>query len=223
MYTYQLEAPVYDGGVSADSTLQRLSINRQRALRVAQGVPAGYEMSQRGQVYRACSAIAGIAPGTALGTSAQALCIFNPPGSGVNASLIELAWAYVSGTFAMGNFVLANYSMLNPTTNVAPGGTACTTSRADGTVNEGKIKVYSAATCTAAPILCEVLDWFGVVDGTGATQVGAVRKFARDGSDVISPGSALFMTYVSLAGGAGTTPKAAFSAKWAELPILSAA
>ena len=119
----------------------------------------------------------------------------------------------------MGNHVLARYSVKTPGTNLTPGGTAVTVLRADGSLAAGKALAFSAATCTAAPILCDILDWIGVVDGTGATQVGSVRIFDRDGSDIVQPGTALVMTFVSLAAGVGITPKATYSAKWAEIPL----
>lgn len=176
-----------------------------------------YEATSRGRVFRGGIGGAGIAPGTSLTTTAQALILFNPLNSGVNLNVINFAHAYVSGTFGLGFWALANYSLLTPGTNLVPGGTASVIQGADGSVGAGKALLWNAATCTAAPIFGEVLDWEGVLDGTGATQVGSSRIVRFHGDCVVSPGSGVVFTYV---GGAGTSPKVAVSTKWEEVPII---
>ena len=175
-----------------------------------------YELASRSMIFVGGIAGTGVAPGTALATTAQALLLYNPIGSGVNCSVIRFAHAHVSGTRGLGFWVVANYSTLQPGTNVAPAGTACVVHGANGDIGGNKALLYNAATCTAAPIFNEVLDWEGVLDGTGATQVGASREYLFDGSCLVKPGTAKVFTYV---GGAGTTPLVAVSAKWAELAI----
>ncbi len=215
----QLQGEVYDGGVTADSVSRKFSLSRHRALRVAQAAGPGYEASARGHTFGCCSAVTGVAPGTALATTAQCLVLFNPVGSNINLSLKQLSWSYVSGTFGLGMWHLARYSTLNPTTNVPPGGTSVVPARSDGTVIVGKVLAWAAATCTAAPIKHKPLGWVGVIDGTGATQLGHQGVFNFDGSDVCIPGTGLAFTFI---GGAGTSPVVVPGAQWDEIPILSA-
>ena len=210
----EAEGEIYDGGVKRSGP-QIATFGSTKAMRVQNAFGKFYEANAAGRIFRAVSASAGIAPGTALATTAQALCVWNPKKSGVKASIIQLAHAYVSGTFGLGTWYLANYSVNEPATNLEPGGTELLVSRADGELGKGKIRVFSAATCTAAPIIAEPLDWEGVLDGTGATQVGSSRIFRFDGDLVVSPGTACIMTFV---GGAGTAPKVVVGAKWDEIP-----
>jgi hypothetical protein len=212
----QLEGEVYDGGITADSNSRKISLTRHRATRVSQASGAGYENSARGITFAGCSAVAGVAPGTALATTAQALILYNPVGSNINMSLKRLSWSYVSGTFGLGMWHLARYSTLSPSTNVAPGGTAIVTARTDGTVIAGKVLAWAAATCTAAPIKHQPLGWVGVIDGTGATQLGHQGVYNFDGSDVCIPGTGLVFTFI---GGAGTSPLVVPGALWDEIPV----
>ena len=215
------EGKVYDGGIAVEGGgAIEMTFDRTKAVRVSSVHGDFYDSTARGRVFRGGIAGAGIAPGTALATTAQALLLWNPPGSGVNLSVIRFAHAYVSGTFGLGYWVLANYSTLLPGTNVAPGGTACVVQGANGSLSAGKGLLYNAATATAAPIFVESLgEWEGVLDGTGATQVGSIRKHEFNGSCVVIPGTAAVFTYI---GGAGTSPKVAVSAIWEEVPIIGA-
>ena len=193
-----------------------LTFGRTSGLRTSSVHGDFYDSNSRGNIFRACSATAGIAPGTALATTAQALVIYNPVDSGVNVNILRLAHAFVADIYGLGIWVIANYSVLSPNTNIAPGGTSLVVSRADGGVQAGKALAWSAATCTAAPILAEALDWEGVLDGTGATQVGSSRIFDFNGTLVQKPGTGCVMTFI---GGGGTTPLVCVSAKWEEIPI----
>src|ERR1700676_1834669 len=56
-----------------------------------------YEAARRGKLSAACTAAAGVAPGTAVGTTA-ALAIFNPAGSGVRLAIKKVGVGYISGT-----------------------------------------------------------------------------------------------------------------------------
>jgi hypothetical protein len=211
------EGQGYDGGVAAEGAIVVASVGRTKARRVATVHGSHYDSNSRGRIYRGGIGGAGIAPGTALATTAQALLLWNPDSSGVNLNVLNFAHAFVGGTFGLGFWVLGNYSTLNPKTNVAPGGTVSVPQGANGAVGVGKGLLFNAATCTAAPIFGETLgDWEGVLDGTGATQVGSIRNHKFDGDCIVIPGTAVVFTYV---GGAGTAPKVAVSCRWEEVPI----
>lgn len=213
------EGKVYDGGLAGPGSEVALSFGRTKALRTNTVHGQHYDSCARGAIFHGGIAGSGIAPGTSLTTTAQAILVYNPTGSGVNVNVLRFAHAYVSGTFGLGFWVMANYSTLQPGTNLAPGGTACVVHAADGGIGGNKALLWNAATVTAAPIFVEAFDWEGVLDGTGATQVGSSREFFFDGSCIAKPGTAKVFTYV---GGAGTTPKVAVSLRWEEIPILGA-
>ena len=197
-------------------TPHELTLGKTAGLRVSLVHGQFYDAASRGQIFHGGIGGAGIAPGSALATTAQALLLYNPIGSGVNVNILRFAHAYVSGTLGLGYWVMANYSTLQPGTNIAPGGTASVVHNANGDVGGNKALLWNAASCTAAPIFVEAFDWEGVLDGTGATQVGSSREFYFDGSCIAKPGTAKVFTYI---GGTGTSPKVAVSARWEEIAI----
>lgn len=203
--------------IGSDGAKSPLTFDRTGGLRTSSQHGDFYDSAARGNIYRAGIGGAGIAPGTALATTAQALIIFNPVDSGIMVNVLRFAHAYVAGTFGLGFWALANYSTLSPSTNIAPAGTVSVPSQANGGVQVGKALAFNAGTTTAAAIFAETLgDWEGVLDGTGATQVGASRVHRFDGTVVQKPGTAAVFTYI---GGAGTAPKVAVSAVWEEIPL----
>src|SRR5436309_14225292 len=60
-----------------------------------------YEAAHRGNVYSAQTAATGVAPGTALGTTA-AFCLHNPAGSGKNFVIQKISMELISGTTGSG-------------------------------------------------------------------------------------------------------------------------
>jgi hypothetical protein len=61
-----------------------------------------FESNLRTTVYTASNAVAGVAPGTALGTTPP-IAIYNPINSGVNAVVRNASVGYVSGTLGAGS------------------------------------------------------------------------------------------------------------------------
>ena len=60
-----------------------------------------YALARAGQVFHAVTAASGVAPGTAIGTTA-AFTLYNPVGSGVNMVVLQGLMSYVSGTLGAG-------------------------------------------------------------------------------------------------------------------------
>lgn len=158
-----------------------------------------YEQTSRGNVYTGRSASGGIAilvPATGGGHPT----LFNPLGSGVNASIICLELSYVSGTAAPGAFEWASTLSAGATVaTAAPIATftaVATTNQLMGSGNVGKV-LWSPTTntFTVAPVFYRPIG-FGLHTAAAATAIeGAVMRFYYDGDLVIAPGNALSLCY----------------------------
>jgi hypothetical protein len=158
-----------------------------------------YEQTSRGNTYLGRSASAGIAillPATGGGHPT----LWNPLGSGVNASLICLELSYVSGTAAPGAFEWA--STLNAGATIGTGAPVVTftavasTNMLMGSGNVGKcLWAPTVNTFTAAPVFYRPLG-FGQHTITAAAAVdSAVLRLYYDGDFVIPPGNAISLCY----------------------------
>lgn len=158
-----------------------------------------YEQTSRGNVYLGRSASAGIAiivPAAGGGHPT----LWNPAGSGVNASLICLELSYVSGTAAPGAFEWA--STLNAGATIGTGApvatftAVATTNQLMGSGNVGKVLwAPTVNTFTAAPVFYRPLG-FGLHTAAAATAIeGAVMRFYYDGDFVVAPGNAISLCY----------------------------
>ena len=63
--------------------------------------PRFYEQAKRGNLYSGHTAVTGVAPGTAIGTTA-AFALYNPAGSGFDLVMLEADMSYLSGTLGIG-------------------------------------------------------------------------------------------------------------------------
>src|SRR3972149_6865156 len=60
-----------------------------------------YEQAKRGNVYSGVTAVSGVAPGTAIGTTA-AFALYNPLNSGFDLVVLKASMSYLSGTLGIG-------------------------------------------------------------------------------------------------------------------------
>lgn len=164
----------------------------------------------RGTLFGACLP-AGVAPGTAVGTTA-ALVLYNPAGSGVKIALRKVSAGYLSGTLGAGTL----FHCVNPTTTqTAPsGGTAVTGLNLDagranapvaaGLVSFGATVVAPTATrpfCSLSPIL--------------ASSVVQPFQLEDDLTDeiILEPGTSYQIQAVAAA---GSSPKIVLGIIWEE-------
>ena len=160
-----------------------------------------------GNVYSAMTAVTGVAPGTALGTTA-AFALHNPVGSAKRLSILQAQMTYVSGTLGTGAvFYCVNNTAPTAGTAIAP--VNCKTFTATG----ASALAYTTATvvapiqlkafCSLTPILAtSVVTPFNIVDYV-------------DGSIVVPPGGTLVLHAVAAA---GTSPLVQFTVIWDEIP-----
>ncbi|TAL44211.1 MAG: hypothetical protein EPN91_04905, partial [Salinibacterium sp.] len=139
----------------ADGAPRHLRFDKVGGLITNTGVAEYWEPATRGRLFSASTGVAGVAPGTALSTTPP-FVLYNPPNSGVIATVLDVLVSYVSGTLGAGNVVLAGISNQNITafgTDLSPQSTAVG-------VNTGRqCRALQAPTLSAAPTLIRNL-WY---------------------------------------------------------------
>ena len=172
------------------------------------------ERVRRGQMYFAANQGTGVAPGTALGTTAQ-LVVYNPQNSGVLVIINQVYDTYFSGTLGTGTL----YHCVNTsTTQTAPsGGTLLTNTPAlAGTNNASVAQVRTGATVVQPVILAP----FCYLAPELATSVTQPQQTWVDTSDSIQllPGTSYQLQAVAAA---GTSPLLSPAVLWEEQPLLN--
>lgn len=173
--------------------------------------PDYFEATRDGDVFSATTAVTGVAPGTAIGTTA-AYTLQNPAGSGVNLVIIETRMGYISGTLGAGT---VNYLYNGPTTTAATG-TAITivNGKLDGDTSAAR--AYTTATIVS-PTLLKPFCSLQASLASSVTQPWNVKDEVR-GSIIVPPGANLSLHATAAA---GTSPLVIFSMTWMEVGTSS--
>lgn len=178
---------------------------------VADAQPAYAAAALEGSVFHAETAVTGVAPGTAIGTTAP-FALHNPVGSGVNLILLEASMAYVSGTLGAGQ---VNYVVnLDPTAAV-PTGTAIVARNAKLGGAASAARPLTTATLPASPSLLKPFCSLGASLATTAVQPWQIKD-RIDGSIVVPPGYTVSLEGTATA---GTSPLVTFGMTWQEKAI----
>lgn len=173
------------------------------------------EATKRGNVYTAQTAATGVAPGTALGTTA-AFCLHNPAGSNKRLIVQKLFMGLVSGTLGAGYVNICSSS----SGDAVPTGTAITPRNRDAGSGNGSVATpFTTATITTNAgkqigVLCSLSEQV-IGTATGPTEV---TEKDIDGEITIEPG---FNITLQATAGAGTSPLVVFGATWEEEPIAA--
>lgn len=168
------------------------------------------EATKRGNVYNAQTAATGVAPGTALGTTA-AFCLHNPAGSNKRLIVQKIGMGLISGTLGAGTVHICG----SVSGDAVPTGTAITPrNRRVGASNSSIATALTTATITTNAakqigILCSLNE---EVVATTANISEVVEKDI-DGEIVIDPGYNI--TLHSTAAG-GSSPLVVFNVTWEE-------
>ena len=179
-----------------------------------------FEAASRGVLFGACEQ-AGVAPGTALGTTA-CLALYNPAKSGKRLIVCKTSLGYISGTLGAGTvFHCANIKVAGTAVAAPSGGTSLT--------------VYSRN--IGGEPLVSSQDAVGLVrTNCTVTQPIAMRPFASLQASLASTAVGPWMLTEDMAGefviepgycyqlqaiaAAGSTPLVAPGVMWEEIPIL---
>ena len=154
-----------------------------------------YEASHRGVLFGACEQGTGVAPGTALGTTA-ALVLYNPQGSGKRLAIKKVAVGYISGTLGAGTLY---HCINNSATQTAP---------SSGTARVGATVVQPVAYRPFATLSAEL--------ASTANQIANLYE-DLDGEIVLEPGTSYQLQAVAAA---GSTPKITAGISWEEISIV---
>lgn len=188
---------------------QRAAALSKRLAALASNVAGKYYTDTKSaRVFHAATAVTGVAPGTAVGTTA-AFTLYNPVGSGVDLVVLVATMGYVSGTLGAG--VIDYVANTNP-------GAAAVTGTAIVPVNGylgGAVSQARAFTTATLPASPTVMRPFCSLTASLATT--AVAPFqvedVVDGAIVVSPGCALSLE-ATAAG--GSTPLVQLGMTWIE-------
>lgn len=180
-----------------------------------------FEAASRGLLFGACSQ-AGVAPGTALGTTA-AFALYNPPTSGKRLSVCKVSLGYVSGTLGAGvMFHCVNVMVAGTALPAAPSsGTALTVySRGVGLPPSAASNAATASAMTGAtvtqPIAMRPFCSFNAILASTATGIFFVSEDVN-GEFVIYPGYCYQLQSIAAS---GSTPLVAIGATWEEVPLV---
>ena len=168
------------------------------------------EASMRGELFVASTAVAGVAPGTALGTTPP-FAIHNPDGSGILVSIMKVAVGYVSGTLGAGSLVWAE----NPQTTVPTGGAELTANSLRLGQAAGKAKAYDESTISGTPTILRSSGInFGASLATTALMPVMVQDFV-DGEFIVPENQVICLEAVAAG---GSTPVIMIGVTWQEIP-----
>ena len=168
------------------------------------------ESVSQGAVMECSTAVAGVAPGTALSTTPPYF-LWNPPASGKNLIVLKTAMGFVSGTLGGGSILMA---AVTAQMTVPTGGTELTPVATLIGAPRGVGRVFQASTVASTPTILRPIFSIGAFTGTTA-QVPVDTVDVIDGSIVIPPGSGICLQGLA---SAGTSPLVIFSMMWEEVP-----
>ena len=180
---------------------------------VSQVHPWLYEQNRRGNVYMGATAVSGVAPGTAIGTTA-AFALFNPLNSLFNLVVLKASMSYLSGTLGIG-FINWIYHTAAVQAGAAVTGTAITVVNGRGNGTAGVGKPLTTATVVAG-VLARL---FGNLPPMLATSVLTPWRLDDDvaGALIVPPGAAVSLQATAAA---GTSPLVIYGCTWEEVPIV---
>jgi hypothetical protein len=170
-----------------------------------------YNAARFGRLFSAQTAVTGVAPGTAIGTTA-AFSLHNPFGSGVYIAVRKVSMGYISGTFGAGTVFHCVNS--NPQA-AAPSGTAIT--EVPGIVNGNGPNGIALTTVTLAANPTPVRPFASLGASLASTAAAPWRiEEELEGEIILPPGCTYSLEAVAAA---GTSPLVAFGVTWEEIGV----
>lgn len=188
-----------------------IRLTRQGAATLSQLNGRHYEQAKQGNLFYAATAVTGVAPGTAIGTTA-AFALYNPASSGVDLVVLRASMEYLSGTLGIG--------VVDWVANISPSA-AAVTGTAITPVNAylgGRASVAAPKTTATLPATPTLLRHFGNLPPMLATSVLTPWLLVDDvnGAIIVSPGCSVSLEATAAA---GTSPLVLFDALWEEIPV----
>jgi hypothetical protein len=168
------------------------------------------EPASRAGINEACTAVAGVAPGTALSTTPP-FALWNPPNSGVNLYILKTSLGYVSGTLGAGSLL---YAQVTLQTTVPSTGTELVPVNTNLGRARGQGRAFQGSTLASTPTIIRAAFTLGAFVG-GANPPVPVADVI-DGAFCVPPGAVFCMQGLA---GAGTSPLVILGCAWEEIPV----
>lgn len=170
-----------------------------------------FDAARDGRLFHGATAASGVAPGTAIGTTA-AFSLYNPVGSGVYAAIMVVTMGYISGTLGAGTV----WHLVNDDDEAAAStGTGITEIAALLGGADPKCRALTTATIPSGAKIIRPFCSLGASLASSAVAPWQVREDV-DGAIILAPGH----TYsLHATAAAGTSPLVAFGATWEEIPV----
>ena len=172
---------------------------------------AYWEASSRHKLFVASNAVAGVAPGTAQGTTPP-FALWNPPNSGVDLVIVRATLGYVSGTIGAGTLAWG----WNSQTTVPTTGTELTPLLTRIAAANGAGRAFTGSTITAVPAIVRPAFVLSAQAAATASPLAAAAVDFVDGEIVVP--SSVVATLQGIAA-AGTSPLVIISVTWEEVPV----
>ena len=197
--------------ITADGANQEIRLSRDGSVVVTQSHSEFFEVASRNQLYTGCTAVGGVAHGTAFGATpaiALACPINNPMALVVN----QAHFGYLSGTLGLGTWTWGQQA------GVAATGFVTTVQQ--GRIYGNQLKgastglFYSATNLTNTATILRPSLSYGAFAG-GAAMLTLLRDDVR-GEFIVMPGATLVLQGV---GTAGTSPLFIVALDWYEVPV----
>jgi hypothetical protein len=177
---------------------------------VAQGGGKYKEAAKRGNVYSGVTAATGVAPGTALGTTA-AYCLYNPVASGKNLIVQRVSMGLISGTMGAGTVWITS----SAAADAVPTGTAITPRNrlVNSTSTAVATPLTTATVTTTAAKMIDVL--CSLSEQVVATATGPTEVVTKDiDGEIVIPAGGYICLHATAA--AGSSPLVVFAVTWEE-------
>ena len=201
---------------AADGSEEPLRLGREGQVVVGDGYGKYHEATSRGNVFSVSTAVAGVAPGTALSTTPP-MALWNPQNSGYVISVLQASLGYVSGTLGAGTIAFA---AVHSQTTTPSGGSELTATNCNLIGNLGRpvARAWQGSTLASTPLIVRPAFILGAFLASTAT-IAPVLKDPLDGEFVIYPGGVLVMQGIAAA---GSSPLVLFGLSWQEVALLQA-
>jgi hypothetical protein len=197
---------------SQDGDEEPLTYGRTGAAHVQFGHADFFHATIESRVWSAVTAVAGVAPGTSLSTTA-AFWLHNPIGSKVVLSIIRSSCGYLSGTIGAGTVFYTTHA-----------GRAVARATGTAIVPRNRLLMGDPA-CAAIPLTTATVTTqvairpAFVLGALAATDVVGITLGVDfpDGDIVVKPGYGVGLHAIAAA---GTTPRVLLSMTWEEIPVV---
>ncbi len=194
---------------AADGSINAIRQDKTGAVIIVTAHPLYSEAVLRGHMFTASTAVAGVAPGTALSTTPP-FALLNPINSGFDLVVVKISIGYVSGTLGAGNIVYAYYT---PQATIPTGGAELIPVNNKIGQIRGAGRVFQGSTLVGTPLIIRPAFNLGAFLATTASPLHMSTDLI-EGEIIVPPATCFVVQGVTAA---GSTPLVTIGVVWEEL------